>query len=140
MKKIFVRKPVKYILKFLGIVILLYCIVTFILFCIRGNHFGGYYIYQEDGNQVLCYRDNFYVMVNDPKEIDKIYRLGIEGDGQWISTEDNLITFSPITFPFIEYWLPEIFFHQAIYLQHLNYSGEYLIVATLAGEQYYKKQ
>ncbi|MDE6687181.1 MAG: hypothetical protein K2K17_07690 [Lachnospiraceae bacterium] len=144
MKKIYLSKPCKYFLKFLGIflgiVILLYSTITLILFCIRGDRFGGYYIRQENGNQVLCYRDNYYIMVRDPKEIEEIYRLGIEGEGAWILVEDVLVAYSPIKFPFIEYWWPDIFLNQVIWLQHSEYSGEYLMVATLGGEIFYKKQ
>lgn len=144
MKKIYLTKPCKYFLKFLGIflgiVILLYSMITFILFCVRGDRFGGYYIQQEDGNQVLCYRDNYYIMVRDPKKMDEIHRLGIEGEGAWISVEDELVTYSPIQFPYTDYWWPDIFLPQVSWLQHSVYSGEYLIVATLGGDIYYEKQ
>ncbi len=144
MKKFYLTKPCKYFLKFLGIffgiVILLYSTITFILFCIRGDHFGGYYIRQEDGSRILCYRDNYYIMVRDPKEIEEIDRLGIEGEGAWVSVEDKLVAFSSIKFPFIDYWWPEIFYDQVIWLQNSEYTGEYLMVATLGGEIYYKKQ
>lgn len=144
MKKIYLSKPCKFFLKFLGIffgiIILLYSIITFVLFCIRGDHFGGYYIRQEDGDRVLCYRDNNYIVVRDSKVIEEIYRLGFEGESAWISVEDELVAYSPIKFPFIEYWWPEIFYDRVIWLQNSEYTGEYLIVATLEGEKYYEKQ
>ncbi len=133
------KKLWKSVLKIFVIIILLYSTITFILFCTRGKHFGGYFIQQKDGNQILCYRNNYYTIVNNQDRIEEIYRLGIEENGKWVSTEDYLVTSSKINFPFIEYWLPEIFFYKIIWLQDSTYSGEYLILATLAGSKYYEK-
>lgn len=102
--------------------VLLYAIITVILFSVRSDNFVGYYV---DGESVVYYQNSYYSQIVDEEKADIAYKYG---EGYW-TYEEEYISSKPINFPYFEYWLPDIFF------AHLLYPGskdaKYILISTM---------
>ena len=111
--------------------IVFYSIGTWILYLIYGDCFDGYYTSYQS---VLYYEEQNYYRVIEEGEIDAAYTYG---KGIW-TTEPRYVLGNEIAFPYVEYWLPKIFYDD------LSFPGDkepiYLKVNTLGGTIYFKRE
>lgn len=111
--------------------IVFYSIGTWILYLIYGDCFDGYYTSYQS---VLYYEEQNYYRLTEKDDIEDAHAYG---DGIW-TTEPAFISGDEVVFPYIDYWLPKIFYDD------LSLPGDkepiYLKVQTLGGTIYFKRE
>lgn len=108
----------------------MYAVITMILVIIRGDCFVAYPV--DVGNKQYVYYENSYY--EEFTENEKINIMYDEVNKQWLE-EDLYILSGPITFPYIEYWVPNLFLDNLF----VSLDGKYIIVSTRGGSYFYER-
>lgn len=108
----------------------MYAVITTILVIMRGDCFVAYPVDVGD-KQYIYYENSYYEEFTENEKIDIMYD---EVNKQWLE-EDLYILSEPITFPYIEYWLPNLFLNNLFVSQ----DGKYIIVSTRGGSYFYER-
>ena len=109
---------------------LIYAVITLILILVRGNSFVGYYV----ESNTIYYDGTYYKEVTDEAKIEEINDYG---DGYWTYTETFILS-DEITFPYFEYWIPNLFFEQVVIPGDKD--DVYIILKPMEGQIYFERQ
>lgn len=109
--------------------VILYIIITMVLMIARGKSFVGYYVSPD----TVYYNENYYTKITDEYQIKQIAN---DLDGCWVSNE-TYITSNKIKFPYLEYWMPDIFFYHVLIL---NENDKYIVLVDLEETFYFEIQ
>lgn len=117
----------------IGIIIaspfLIYALITLVLMLFRSNSLVGYYI----ASDTIYYDGVYYKEVTDEAKIEEINDYG---DGYWTYTE-TFISSDEITFPYFEYWIPDLFYEQVVVPGDKD--AMYIILKSLDEQLYFER-
>lgn len=124
---------IKFFLK-IGLIIvspfLVYAFITLVLMLFRCNSFVGYYV----ASDTIYYDGVDYKEVTDEAKIEEINDYG---DGYWTYTE-TFISSDEITFPYFEYWIPDLFYEQVVVPGDKD--AMYIILKSLDEQSYFERK
>ena len=117
----------------IGIIIaspfLIYALITLVLMLFRSNSLVGYYV----ASDTIYYDGVYYKEVTDEAKIEEINDYG---DGYWTYTE-TFISSDEITFPYFEYWIPDLFYEQVVVPGDKD--AMYIILKSLDEQLYFER-
>lgn len=122
-------KKIKRIIPVILTPLILYIIITMVLMIVREKSFVGYYVSPD----TVYYKENYYTKITDEYQIKQIAN---DLDGCWVSNE-TYITSNKIKFPYLEYWMPDIFFYHVLIL---NENDKYIVLVDLEETFYFEIQ
>ena len=109
---------------------LIYAVITLILILVRGSSFAGHYV---ESNTI--YYDG--VDYKEVKYEAKIEEIKDYGDGYLTYTE-TFISSDEMTFPYFEYWIPDLFYEQVVVPGDKD--AMYIILKSLDEQSYFERK
>ncbi len=108
-----------------------YVFITLVLILVRDNSFVGYYVTSD----TIYYNGAYYTEVTDEAKKEEIYAYG---DGYWTYMENYILSEKP-SFPFFEYWIPDLFFEQVIFCTR-DIDRTYIMLQCVSERTYFERQ